>query len=110
MDLEQLKLVLETLQTVSHDAGNLVILWMWLKFGASAVSSVAWVAVLLTCAWFIGRAIMAASGASETESFLKDVRVRLQTGSPGMLTDSERFATISKLRMLVDEHVASQKK
>jgi hypothetical protein len=32
MEIEQLKLILETLQGLGHEAGNLAVLYLWLQF------------------------------------------------------------------------------
>lgn len=101
MDIEQLKLVLETLQSVSHDAGSLAVLWLWLKFGGGMLHTVLISIAVFGAGFFIYKGIMAASGAEGSEAFLKEMRDALGIGSPGMLSDGERVRTQQLLRGLV---------
>lgn len=104
MDIEQLKLVLETLQSVGHDAASLAVLWMWLKFGASVLNVVFWGAVVFAVVFAIIRAIMIGTGAERTDEFLREMRGLLNTGTSGYMTDSERDRTLALLRRLAEEH------
>lgn len=110
MDIEQLKLVLEALQSVSHDASTIAVLWLWLKFGAVAVSHATWMIVILVVAWIVGSAILRATGASGSDEFLKDMRRTLNTGTPGLLTDNERRATMAKLTELAETYAQEKRK
>ena len=103
MDLEQLKLILEALKGVSQDAGSLFTLWLWLKFGSSVLSNMVLVVCVVAVVYAVYRAVMSASGASESETFIREMRDRLRTGSPGMLTQGERIATLMRLREIVAE-------
>jgi hypothetical protein len=108
MDIEQLKLVLETLQSVGHEAGSLVTLWLWLKFGAATLQALLWGAVIVGVAHAIARGWRALEGDSRADRFLRDMRCVLGTGTSGCLTDAEYARTTSLLRQLADEHRAKQ--
>ena len=101
MDVEQLKLVLETLQSVSHDAGSLAVLWLWLKFGAAAVGHLSIMTVVVAVAYFIYKAVRLSYGDDAYDRFFRDMRDQLRTGPGGNLTGEERHRTIAALRQLV---------
>jgi hypothetical protein len=104
MEIEQLKLILETLQGVGHEAGNLAVLYLWLQFAGGVLTSLSFTAVLLGVTYLIYRAIMMSQGHDETETFLREMRDQLGTGTGGHLTGHERHRTIAVLRQLVAKH------
>ena len=109
MDVEQLKLVLETLQSVSHDAGSLAVLWLWLKFGAAAVGHLSIMTVVVAVAYFIYKAVRLSYGDDAYDRFFRDMRDQLRTGTGGCLTDGERNSTMSALRALVADSTAQKR-
>ena len=104
MDIEQLKLVLETLQSVSHDASSLAILWLWLKFGAVAFSHLFWGTIVVGAVWLLTRLIRQQMDAEKYEHFLRDMRDTLGTGTDGCMTAAEFSRTSAKLRELADAY------
>jgi hypothetical protein len=104
MEIEQLKLILETLQGVGHEAGNLAVLYLWLQFAGGVLTSLSFTAALLGVTYLIYRAIMMSQGHDETETFLCEMRDQLGVGSRGILTKTERFSTMTALRQLVAKH------
>jgi hypothetical protein len=105
MDIEQLKIVLETLRGIGQDAGNIAVLWMWLKFGASVLSSLAMGLTVVGVVWFISRAVILLNGNEECEIFVREMRGMLGTGTSGCLTPNERTRTQEAIRTLVNEHL-----
>lgn len=105
MDIEQLKIVLETLRGIGQDAGNIAVLWMWLKFGASALSSLAMGLTVVGVVWFITRTVIVLNGNDECEVFMREMRGTLGTGTSGVLTSEERIRTETAIRNLVKEHL-----
>lgn len=110
MDIEQLKLVLETLQSVSHDASSIAVLWLWLKFGAHIVGHIFWAVILCAGAYAIFRAVKMAHGVDGTDTFLREMRDVLQTGTGGALTDRERNETQNRLRAIAHEFAIKTRK
>jgi hypothetical protein len=106
MDIEQLKLILETLQGVGHEAGNLAALYLWLQFAGSVLGSLCVAATLVGITYIIYRAIRLSQGHDESETFLRDMRDQLRTGTGGVLTDDERQHTMTALRKLVAKEKA----
>jgi hypothetical protein len=109
MDIEQLKLVLETLQSVSHEAGSLAVLWMWLKFGAAAVGHLSIMVVIVVVAYFIYNAVRMSYGDDAYERFFRDMRDQLRTGTGGCLTGTERDNTMAAIRALVADNKAQKR-
>lgn len=109
MDIEKLKLILETIQGVGHEAGSLAMLYMWLQFGASAITNLSIAAVIVGAAYLGYRAIRVGYGVDAYESFFRDMRNQLFTGTGGYLTDDERQRTIAALRTLVAEKRSKEK-
>jgi hypothetical protein len=104
MEIEQLKLILETLQGVGHEAGNLAVLYLWLQFAGGVLTNLSFIAVLLGVTYLIYKAIMMSQNADEYEAFLCEMRNQLGTGSRGILTKAERVNTMAELRRLVAKH------
>ncbi len=110
MDIEQLKLVLETLQSVSHDASGIAMLWLWLKFGTHIAGQLFWAIAICVGAYLIFRTVRMVHGVDGTDQFLREMRDTLRIGSSGCLTDSERRATQAALTALAYEQAIKQRK
>jgi hypothetical protein len=104
MEIEQLKLILETLQGVGHEAGNLAVLYLWLQFAGGVLTSLSLIGVFLGLFYFIYRAVRMSNGHNETETFFCEMRDQLGTGIHGTLTTDERNRTMTALRKLVAKH------
>ena len=104
MEIEQLKLILKTLQGVGHEAGNLAVLYLWLQFAGSAVANLCVAAVLVGAAYLGYRSIRVGYGVDAYDAFFRDMRNQLVTGAYGHLTDDDRQRTMAALRQLVAKH------
>jgi hypothetical protein len=104
MDIEQLKLILETLQGVGHEAGNLAALYLWLQFAATTLGHLLFAAFLGVAAYLIYKGIVMGTGHEALEQFVFEIRDQLGTGTRGTLTTDERERTITALRKLVAKH------
>jgi hypothetical protein len=109
MDIEKLRLILETLQGVGHEAGSLAMLYLWLQFGSAAVTNLCIAAAILGAAYLGYRAIRVGYGADAYESLLHDMRNQLFPGTGGYLTDDERQRTMAAIRALVAEKRAKER-
>lgn len=103
MEIEKLKLILDALQGVGHEAGSLATLYLWLQFGASVVTSLSFVAVFLGISYGIYRFIIVSNHHEATDQFFRDMRDRLGTGTGGHLTENERHRTMASLRQLANK-------
>jgi uncharacterized protein involved in tellurium resistance len=110
MDIEQLKLILETLQGLSHEAGYLAALYLWLHFAGSVLTSIANVSIFVGLFYFIYRAVRMSYGYDEADVFLREMRDQMGTGIHSRLTDDERQRTMTALRKLVAEAKNKEKK
>jgi hypothetical protein len=104
MEIEQLKLILETLQGVGQEAGNLAVLYLWLQFIGGVLTNLSVIGIFLGLFYFIYRAIRMSQGYDQAEDFLRNMRDQLGTGTGGHLTDHERHRTIAVLHELVAKH------
>jgi hypothetical protein len=104
MDIEQLKLILETLQGVGHEAGNLAALYLWLQFAGGVLTNLSIMGALLGITYFIYKAVRISQGYDESEAFLCEMRDHLGTGVRGILSSDERHRTMTALRKLVAKH------
>jgi hypothetical protein len=104
MEIEQLKLILETLQGVGQEAGSLAMLYLWLQFGSAAVTNLCIAAAILGAAYIGYRAIRVGYGVDAYDSFVRDMRNQLFANTGGYLTDDERQRTMAALRQLVAKH------
>ena len=109
MEIEQLKLILETLQGVGHEAGNLAVLYLWLKFAGGVLTNISLVGIFLGLFYFIYRAIRMSQGHDQADAFLREMRDQLGTGIHGHLSEDERHRTIKALRQLVAEKRMKEK-
>jgi uncharacterized membrane protein YebE (DUF533 family) len=100
MEIEQLKLILETLQGVGQEAGSLAALYLWLKFGATVLGHLFFAGGVAGIAYIVYRSIRMGIGAESSDQFFRDMRNQLHTGTPGNLTADERQRTIAALRQL----------
>jgi hypothetical protein len=104
MEIEQLKLILETLQGVGHEAGNLAVLYLWLQFAGGVLTHLSIMGASLGIAYFIYKAVRISQGYDESEAFLCEMRDQLGTGVRGVLSGEERQRTMAALRQLVAKH------
>jgi hypothetical protein len=108
MDIEKLKLILETIQGVGHEAGSLAMLYLWLQFGSAAVTNLCIAAAILGAAYIGYRSIRVGYGVDVYDSFVRDMRNQLFTNTGGYLTDDERHRTMNAIRALVAEKRAKE--
>ena len=110
MDIEQLKLILETLQGVGHEAGYLAALYLWLQFAGGVFTNLSFVGAIGGVVYVIYKGVRISMGHDEADAFLREMRDQLGTGTGGHLTDNERQRTIAKLHQLVAEAKNKEKK
>ena len=103
MDIEQLKLILETLQGVGHEAGNLAVLYLWLQFAGGVLTNLSIAGVAVGAAYLGYRSIRVGYGVDTYDAFFRSMRNQLFANTGGYLTDDERQRTMTALRKLVAE-------
>ncbi|CAB5212674.1 hypothetical protein UFOVP189_36 [uncultured Caudovirales phage] len=99
MNIEELKLVLETIRTLSGDASTAAYWYFGLGFAKDII-------ILFTlvggAAWGIHKAMQAA-GVGADEAFMRECRDALGIGCRGTLVGDERAATQQAIRKLIQE-------
>jgi hypothetical protein len=99
MNIEELKLVLDTIKSLSGDASAAAYWYFGLEFAK-------WV-----LGWFVGagvaltiiKTVAGASGIDQDTAFMRECRDELRTGTGGELTYNERKATQIAIRKLIWE-------
>ena len=101
MDIEQLKLILETVRGVSGDAQIVAVCWILID---KLLPAICWMAVFGVLVWKFPHFVKLFCG---SDKFMIWARDQLGTGSSGYLADHERERTEDRLRELV---IASKQK
>jgi hypothetical protein len=94
MDLEQLKLILETLRAAGDTSATLFIVWMVLD---KVFPPTVWLVSLSLVLWVVARFFPRPSSWKCGEV----IRDLVGVGMPGQLTEPEAEATIARVRELV---------
>jgi hypothetical protein len=102
MDIEQLKLILETVQGITGDAKTAAIWWMALHYGLQILNHLLVAGVVITVAIIVARTVM---HFEEDEKFIREMRDVLGFGW-GYLCSSDRAKTHAVIRNLVATHKA----
>jgi uncharacterized membrane protein len=99
MNIEELKIVLETIRSLSGDASTAVYVYFGLEFAKVVIGLAvgAWVALTLI------KSVASASGVDQDTAFMRECRDELKTGTGGELTHNERKATQIAIRKLIWE-------
>jgi hypothetical protein len=99
MNIEELKLILDTIKSLSGDASTAAYAYFGLEFAKFVIGWAvgAWVVLTLI------KTIAKASGVDEDEAFMRECRDALHTGCRGYLDEVEREATQQAIRKLIQE-------
>jgi len=99
MNIEELKLVLETIRSLTGDASSAAYWYFGLEFAKFVLLLVGCLGV--TC-WVVHK-ISQVNGLDEDTAFMRECRNELRTGTGGELTYNERKATQIAIRKLIWE-------
>jgi hypothetical protein len=109
MNIEELKMILETINTTTGLAKDMGTTWIWLHYGFKALSGLAWLAGIALVVYGIYRMVIAVSHADIDTAFMRSCRDKLGTGSTGTVTEREYYATTAKITELIDQYRREQK-
>ena len=98
MEIEQLKLILDTLQHTTDGAKDFGIWWVALHYGEKVLSGLFMVLCVWGVAWGIYKAITIAHGADDDARRLQYLRDLMRVGSPGGVTEGEFDRMREKVR------------
>lgn len=99
MNIEELKLVLETIRSLSGDASTAAYWYFGLEFAKFVLGWLVSAGVVLA----IAQTIAVANGVGADEDFMRECRDALGTGCRGALIQEERRATQAAIRKLIRE-------
>ena len=99
MNIEELKLILETIRSLSGDASTAAYWYFGLEFAKFVLGWLVGAGVVLA----IARTIVTLSGAGLDEAFMRECRDALRIGCRGALVEDEREATQQAIRKLIQE-------
>lgn len=99
MNIEELRLVLETIRLLSGDASTAAYWYFGLEFAKYVIGWLfgAWVVLALA------KTIAVANGVGLDEAFMRECRNELRIGCRGALAEDEREATQQAIRKLIQE-------
>lgn len=98
MNIEELKLVLETLQHTTDGAKDFGVWWIALHYGVKAFDALMIAAAVWGVAWAIVKAIVLCNGSDTSERRLQHLRDLMRIGSPGLVSNSEFDQMRDKIR------------
>jgi hypothetical protein len=99
MNIEELKLVLDTIKSLSGDASTAAYAYFGLEFAKFVIG---W-AIGAWLAFTIIKTVAKAAGVDKDEAFMRECRDALGTGTRGYLDESERAETQRVIRKLIQE-------
>lgn len=105
MNIDELKMILETINSTTGLAKDFGTTWVWLHYGFKVFEALLVVVCILGGIYGIHRMIAHSSSCSVNEAFLRRCRDRLRIGSPGSFTDEEAERVRIKLSQLIDKHL-----
>lgn len=109
MNIDELKMILDTINTTTGLAKDMGTTWIWLHYGFKALGGLAWLFGVTVVVHGIYRIVIAVSHAELDTEFMRKCRDRLGTGSTGCVTEREYYATTTKIMELIDQHKREQK-
>lgn len=110
MNMEELKLVLETINSTTGLAKDFGTTWVWLHYGMKLLNGIGYLLIVAIIVYGIYQVVASISGTDNANEFVKECRDRLGTGFPGPLTTNELSHTRSKVFELIDKHNAEKNK
>ena len=99
MNIEELKIVLETIRSLSGDASTAAYWYFGLEFAKFVLGWLVGAGVVLT---FL-RTVAVSNGLGVDEAFMRECRDALGTGYRGGLSPTERYDTQQAIRQLIKE-------
>ena len=109
MNIEELKMILETINATTGLAKDMGTTWIWLHYGFKVLDGLALLACIAIVIYGIYRMVIAVNHVDKDSPFMRSCRNKLGTGSPGVMTETEYYATTTKIMELIDQYRREQK-
>lgn len=104
MNIDELKMILDTINATTGLAKDMGTTWIWLHYGFKALSGLAWLAGIALVVYGIYRIVKTVNNADIDTAFMRRCRDRLGIGSTGTVTEREYYATTTKIMELIDQY------
>lgn len=98
MNIDELKLILETLQHTADGAKSFGLWWIALHYGVKALHLLCLVAGVWAIAWAIVKSVQICNGADDNTQRLQQLRDIMRIGSPGVVSHGEYEQMRDKVR------------
>ena len=102
MNIDEHKMVLETINNTTGLAKHVGTIWIWLHYGFKVVVQLIMLSVLSVFAYTVWRVVLTLGG--KDTRFMRLCRDRLGIGCQGVMTESEYERTTERIMDLIDKH------
>ena len=103
MNIDELKMVLETINNTTGLAKDMGTTWIWLHYGFKVWDGLLLLSVVAVVAYAIFRIVIYLNDGHDSH-FIRHCRDRLGIGSSGYVTPDEYMRTTTKINELIDKH------
>jgi hypothetical protein len=105
MNIDELKMVLETINATTGLAKDMGTTWIWLHYGFKAFEGLAWIFGVTVFMYGLYRMIKTTLSVDIDSPFMRSCRDKLKTGTGGCMTDGEYYRTTTKIMELIEQHL-----
>jgi hypothetical protein len=105
MNIEELKMILETINTTTGLAKDMGTTWIWLHYGFKLLDGLALLVGIAVVTYGIYRIAKTINGSDIDTMFMRSCRDKLKTGTGGCMTDGEYYRTTTKIMELIEQHL-----
>jgi hypothetical protein len=105
MNIEELKMILETINATTGLAKDMGTTWIWLHYGFKFLINLTALAGVAVVAYAVYRVARVLRSDCIDTVFMRECRNKLNTGSLGCMTDGEYYRTTAYIMELVDKHI-----
>jgi len=109
MNIEELKMILDTINATTGLAKDMGTTWIWLHYGFKLLYELAFLVGIAMVIYGIYRIAKTVNNADIDTAFMRRCRDRLGIGSTGTVTEREYYATTTKIMELIDQYKQEQK-
>lgn len=104
MNIEELKMILETINATTGLAKEMGTTWIWLHYGFKVLQGLVVLATVGIVFYAIYKTILTIHSGTIDTQFMRECRDKLKIGSTGVMTDWEYHVTTSEIRELINRH------
>lgn len=109
MNIDELKMILETINATTGLAKDMGTTWIWLHYGFKVLDGLALLVGVAVVVYGIFRIAKMLNNADTDTPFIRNCRDKLGIGCRGIVTEQEYYETTIKVMELIDQHKREQK-